>query len=98
MNKITPNRIAIFSSDVMMKNKSMVVVSSTAAAPLHVQCSTHSHALERRAPARELRGALPEFRLLPRLLSRLVDASAAALQFLECARRDRRFYSDLTRR
>ena len=29
MNKITPSRIAIFSSEVMMKKRSIVVVSST---------------------------------------------------------------------
>src|SRR4029077_7361293 len=100
MNKITPSRIAIFSSEVMMKKKS-IVVSFTDQVSLVVRLldsSTHRHELRRDLSLIEHYGVQPGPRWLVRLLLRRRNASAATLQCPECARRDRRFCLDSTRR
>ena len=94
MNKITPSRIAIFSSEMMMKKKSIVVVSSTDEAPGVVRLvasSTHQDELAPDLTVVEHRDVQPGPRSLVRLLLRRWDASAAVLPFPESARRDRRF-------
>src|SRR5882724_5069356 len=101
MNKITPNRIAIFSSEVMMKKKSIVVVSFTDEAPRVVrlvESSTHRDELAPDPTVAEHRDVQPGPRSLVRLLLRRRDASAAVLPFSESARRDPRFCLDSTRR
>src|SRR5580765_4563205 len=101
MNKITPSRIAIFSSEVMMKKKSSVVVSSTGQAPGVVrlpESSTHRDELALDLTGAERRDVQLGLRSLVRLLLRRWDASAAILLFPESARRDRRFCLDSTRR
>src|SRR3954470_14373623 len=101
MNKITPSRIAIFSSDVIMKKKSIAVVSFTAEAPLLVrlvELSMHWDELARDPTRAEHRGVQPGPPWLVRLLLRRWDASVATLQFPGRARRDRRFCLDSTRR
>src|SRR3954451_13140197 len=101
MNKITPSRIAIFSSEVMMKKKSIAVVSFTAEAPLLVrlvELSMHWDELARDPTRAEHRGVQPGPPWLVRLLLRRWDASVATLQFPGRARRDRLFYLDSTRR
>src|SRR6478752_1394899 len=101
MNKITPRRIAIFSSEVMMKKKSIAVVKFTAEAPFlvrPVELSMHRDELARDPTRAEHRDVQPEPRWLVRLLLRRRDVSAATLQFPKCARRGRRFCLDSTRR
>src|SRR5258705_2596590 len=100
MNKITPSRIAIFSSEVMMKKKS-IVVSYAAEVSLGfrlLDSSTHRHELRRDPILSEHCGVQPGSRWLVRLLLRRWDASAAILQCPESARRDRRFCLDSIRR
>src|SRR5258707_8294114 len=101
MNKIPPSRIAIFSSEVMMKKESIVVVSSTDEAPRVVrlvESSTHRDELAPDLTVAEHRDVQPGPRSLVRLLLRRWDESAAVLPLSESARRDRRFCLDLTRR
>src|SRR5882724_3624543 len=101
MNKIPPSRIAIFSSEVMMKKKSIVVVSSIDEAPRVVrlvESSTHRDELAADLTVAEHRDVQPGPRSLVRLLLRRWDASAAVLPFPESARRDRRFCLGSNRR
>src|SRR5438045_3068257 len=101
MNKITPSRIAIFSRDVMMKKKSITVVSFTAEAPLPVrlvESSIHRGELARDPTRGEHCDVQPGPRWLVQLRFRRWDVSAATLRFRERARRDRRFCLDSTRR
>src|SRR5215211_4774248 len=101
MNKITPSKTAIFSSEVMMKKKSIPVVNFTASAPLLVRLvgsSMHRDELARDPSRAEHCDVQPVLRWLVRLLLRRWDASAATLEFPERARRDRRFCLDSTRR
>src|SRR5262245_61817692 len=97
MNKITPRRIAIFSSEVMMKKESIALVCFTAEGQLVVQCLTHRVALAAERTLGEQCDAQPESRSLVRLLRSRPVPSAAALPFAECAPRGRRFCSDSTR-
>src|SRR5262245_64014631 len=101
MNKTTPSRIAIFSSDVMMKNQSTMVVDSTAAARFLarlVDSLTRRNEVVGDPTVSEQCDAQPGLRSLVRWLLRRRDASAATLQFLRCVRRDRQSYLDSTRR
>src|SRR4051794_26267635 len=100
MNKIAPNRIAIFSSDVMMKKKSIAVLNFTAWTPLLVRLvgsSMHPDELARDPSRAEHCDVQPGLRWLVRLLLRRWDVSEAILPFRELARRDRQFCSDSTR-
>src|SRR4029077_7738574 len=101
MNKITPSRTAIFSSEVMMKKASIAVVNFTSEAPVLVRLVESSMRRDELVPGltgAEHRDVQPGLRSLVRLLLRRWDASAATLQFPACARRDRRFCLDSTRR
>src|SRR3954452_2432092 len=100
MNKITPSRIAIFSSDVMMKKKSIAVLNFTAWAPLLVRLVGSSMHRDERSldpPRGEHCDVQPGPRWLVRLLLRRWDVSEAILPFRERARRDRQFCLDSTR-
>src|SRR5215471_9075156 len=100
MNKITPSKIAILSSAVMMKKKSIVGIVSSAEAPLvvrFVEPLTDRDELVRDPTVSEQRDVQPGRRSLLQLPLRRWDASAATLPFSESARRDRQFCSDSTR-
>src|SRR5262249_44196332 len=98
MNKITPRRIAIFSSEMMMKKEFIAVANSTAEGLLLVQCSTRRDEGAPDATVVEPCGVLPGSQPLAGLLLRRRDASAAVLPYAECAHRDRRFCLGSTRR
>src|ERR1041385_8842271 len=100
MNKIAPRRIVIFNSEVIMKRKSIVVLSSAAAVRFLVRLvdsSTHRHGLVGDPTVSEQPDVRHGLRLLVRWLPRRWDASAATLQFPRCARPDRRSCYDSTR-
>src|SRR4029453_16961566 len=97
MNKITPSRIRILSSETMMKKESIAVLCFTAEAPLVVLLvgsSTHRDELVPYLTVSKKRDVQPEFRSLVRLLLRRWDASAAVLPTAESARQYRRFCLD----
>jgi hypothetical protein len=94
MNKITPNRIAIFKSEVMMKKASIVVVGSTAEAQRvvrRIDLPKNPGERVRDLTVSEQRDVQPEFRSLVQLPLRRWGASRAVLPFSEFAHRDRRF-------